>query len=112
MKEIIHFLRELRMHNNREWFNAHKDEYTRLRKTFETYINQLIVLIGAKRISTHRDNTAKKTRNCTVSKHRSAFTEYIGISVFLPTRLLIKPISPHIWPGAEKIVRVPDITYI
>ena len=48
MKEIIHFLRELRMHNNREWFNAHKDEYTRLRKTFETYINQLIVLIGEK----------------------------------------------------------------
>ena len=96
MKEIIHFLRELRMHNNREWFNAHKDEYTRLRKTFETYINQLIVLIGEK----------------DEELHRPAFTEYIGISVFLPTRLLIKPISPHIWPGAEKIVRVPDITYI
>ena len=46
MKEILHFLRELRMHNNREWFNAHKDEYTQLRKTFETYVNQLIDLIG------------------------------------------------------------------
>ena len=48
MKDILHFLRELRTHNNREWFNTHKKEYTELRTRFETYVNQLIGLIGDK----------------------------------------------------------------
>ncbi|MCD8287587.1 MAG: DUF2461 domain-containing protein [Porphyromonadaceae bacterium] len=46
MKNILHFLRELRVHNNREWFNAHKEEYLTLRKRFENYINQLIALLS------------------------------------------------------------------
>ena len=48
MKEILDFLRRLRQHNNREWFNAHKEEYTRLRKDFELYINQIIALLSEK----------------------------------------------------------------
>ena len=27
MKEIITYLRQLQANNNREWFNAHKDEF-------------------------------------------------------------------------------------
>ena len=100
MKEIIHFLRELRMHNNREWFNAHKDEYTRLRKTFETYINQLIVLIGEKDEELH----GLEASACLYRIYRDIR--------FSPDKTPYKPISPHIWPGAGKIVRVPDITYI
>ena len=48
MKEILDFLRRLRQHNNREWFNAHKEEYTRLRKDFELYINKIIALLSEK----------------------------------------------------------------
>ena len=48
MKETFHFLKELRVHNNREWFNAHKEEYTRLRKHFETSVEKLIALLGEK----------------------------------------------------------------
>ena len=47
-KELFQFLSELRLHNNREWFNAHKEEYTRLRKHFETSVEKLIALMGEK----------------------------------------------------------------
>ncbi len=46
MKDILNYLRELRVHNNREWFNAHKEEYMMLRRRFELYVNQLIALLG------------------------------------------------------------------
>lgn len=42
MKEIIHFLRELQAHNNREWFNAHKEVYLRVQKQFNTLVEELI----------------------------------------------------------------------
>nr|WP_290427127.1 DUF2461 domain-containing protein [Coprobacter tertius] len=42
MKEIIQFLSELRKNNNRDWFNAHKDEYKKLQTYFETQVDALI----------------------------------------------------------------------
>lgn len=46
MKDILNYLRELRAHNNREWFNAHKEEYTLLRKRFELYVDKIIALLS------------------------------------------------------------------
>lgn len=37
MKEILDFLAELADNNNREWFEAHRDTYTRCRKRFEAF---------------------------------------------------------------------------
>ena len=34
MKEILDYLSRLRENNNREWFQAHKEEYDRLRPLF------------------------------------------------------------------------------
>lgn len=42
MEEIIAFLRQLRSHNERPWFMAHKDEYQRCVKHFETITAGLI----------------------------------------------------------------------
>lgn len=46
MKEIFDFLRELRAHNDREWFNAHKAEYLRLKEKFEHWVEELISRIA------------------------------------------------------------------
>lgn len=42
MKRIFDFLRELREHNRREWFNEHKDEFLELKTEFEGWVQQLI----------------------------------------------------------------------
>lgn len=42
LKEILAFLRELRDNNNREWFNANKSRYQRLKKGFDEFTGVLI----------------------------------------------------------------------
>ena len=42
-KHIFNFLAQLRIHNNRNWFNEHKQEYIKARETFETFVNALIL---------------------------------------------------------------------
>lgn len=42
MKEILTYLSQLRENNNREWFQAHKEEYDRLRPIFIEKVQQLI----------------------------------------------------------------------
>lgn len=42
MKEIIHFLRELKQHNERTWFNAHKEQYLRAQARFHSIVDELI----------------------------------------------------------------------
>ena len=45
MEQILSFLQALKQHNNREWFNQHKDEYSALRLQFEEYVDELIQLM-------------------------------------------------------------------
>ena len=42
MKDILTYLTRLRENNNREWFQAHKEEYDRLRPIFIDKVQQLI----------------------------------------------------------------------
>ena len=42
MKEILSYLSRLRDNNNRDWFQAHKEEYDRLRPLFVEKIQALI----------------------------------------------------------------------
>lgn len=37
MERVLHFLRELNLNNNREWFNAHKSEYLEAKRVFDTF---------------------------------------------------------------------------
>ena len=46
MKEILDYLSRLRENNNREWFQAHKEEYDRLRPLFVEKIQELIQQIS------------------------------------------------------------------
>ena len=42
MNGLIDFLRRLQGNNQREWFNAHKDEYLKVLATFHTLVDELI----------------------------------------------------------------------
>jgi uncharacterized protein (TIGR02453 family) len=46
MRDTYNFLRAVALNNNREWFNAHKDEYLSARKQWETDIERLIGLMA------------------------------------------------------------------
>ena len=47
MKEVIGFLEQLERNNNREWFNAHKDEYRAAQARFDGFAGQLIAGIAS-----------------------------------------------------------------
>ncbi len=42
---IFEFLKELTLNNNKEWFNDNKNKYQQAKDDFESYINELIVLV-------------------------------------------------------------------
>ncbi len=42
MEEILDFLIALNSNNNREWFNAHKDEYIHVKSKFDKFVELLI----------------------------------------------------------------------
>lgn len=46
ISEILAFLRRLREHNERPWFNAHKDEYLALREPWVADMERLIGLVA------------------------------------------------------------------
>ncbi len=46
IKEIMAFLRELQVNNNRPWFKQHKEQYDALRQPWEADMERLIELVG------------------------------------------------------------------
>ena len=42
---VLHFLQELEQHNNREWFNAHKEQYNHARGELTAFVEELILAI-------------------------------------------------------------------
>lgn len=46
MKDVIDFLRKLKRNNNREWFQAHKNEYLKVKSEVEELASVLISLVA------------------------------------------------------------------
>ncbi|MFA6873786.1 MAG: DUF2461 domain-containing protein [Bacteroidaceae bacterium] len=46
MKQALSFLEQLCGNNNREWFNAHKEEYVEVQMRFNAFVTQLIAGIA------------------------------------------------------------------
>ncbi len=42
MNEIYNFLKELKKNNNREWFNANKERYLKVKATVDAFTQQLL----------------------------------------------------------------------
>jgi uncharacterized protein (TIGR02453 family) len=47
LKPTLEFLRELREHNDRQWFNDHRAQYSEARAAFEDFVADLIEAVGA-----------------------------------------------------------------
>jgi uncharacterized protein (TIGR02453 family) len=45
MQTILNFLNELKINNNRDWFNENRDQYVHAKSNFENLINRLIPAI-------------------------------------------------------------------
>lgn len=47
MREVITFLRDLQRHNDRGWFNEHKERYLQAQARFDAFVNELIGELAA-----------------------------------------------------------------
>ena len=46
IKQILDYLRELQVNNDRSWFKSHKERYDALRQAWERDMERLITLVG------------------------------------------------------------------
>ncbi|HJC16488.1 MAG TPA: DUF2461 domain-containing protein [Candidatus Alistipes stercorigallinarum] len=82
MKQVIAFLRELHDNNNREWFDAHRAEWKRVKTRFAGFTEQLIDGISAFDPSVRglrvQDCTYRIARDTRFSPDKTPYKEYIG----------------------------------
>ena len=82
MKDILYFLRDLCVNNNREWFNDNRKLYTLRKEEFETIVNQLIQEV-AKFDSTvahlsPKDCTYRINRDTRFSNDKTPYKNHMG----------------------------------
>lgn len=46
MKEVLEFLNQLAANNNRDWFNAHKEDYLKVKASVEAFTQKLIAEVA------------------------------------------------------------------
>lgn len=82
MKEIISFLQQLKCHNDREWFNAHKSEYLRQQARFNDFVAELIAGIASFDSSvsglTPKDCVYRIYRDVRFSDDKSPYKTHMG----------------------------------
>ena len=82
MKEILHFLRDLDAHNNREWFAANKGRYEAVMQRWNSFCEELIRAIGSfdeyiARLSV-KDCTYRIYRDTRFSLDKSPYKTHFG----------------------------------
>lgn len=83
MEEILKFLRELELNNNREWFMAHKDWYQKMQQRWYDFCLELIAEIGqydpdiAK--LTIKDCTYRIYRDTRFTNDKSPYKTHFGV---------------------------------
>lgn len=85
MKATINFLKELSANNNREWFNAHKEEYQKVKAFIEEFTSTLISRIAefdpeASRLSPS-DCLYRIYRDTRFSADKTPYKTHIGIYI-------------------------------
>ena len=82
MKEVIGFLEQLEQHNDREWFNQHKDQYRAAQARFDDFAGQLIAGIAtfddSIRNLTAKDCTYRIYRDTRFSSDKRPYKTHIG----------------------------------
>ncbi|MBD5203491.1 MAG: DUF2461 domain-containing protein [Bacteroidales bacterium] len=88
MKSILSFLRQLARHNDREWFNTHKEEYLRVRRRADELAQRFINVVAevdpeAAHLSV-ADCTYRIYRDTRFSADKTPYKTHIGIFVNPP----------------------------
>ena len=109
MKQIYKFLKSLRNHNDREWFNAHKDEYLQVKAKSDELAAALLSLIGefdpdALRLGV-KDVTYRIYRDTRFSNDKTPYKTHIGIFINPPRgkKSLRYGYYFHLEPGSSLI---------
>lgn len=88
MREILDFLKELKKNNNREWFNAHKEEYLCVKDKVEILAQQLIAGVAGfdpeATMLTPADCTYRIYRDTRFSQDKTPYKTHIGIFINPP----------------------------
>lgn len=85
MKQVISFLRDLAVNNDRDWFEANRERYAVALEEFNTLAEQLIEGIGAFDASVHgltvKDCTYRIYRDVRFSLDKRPYKSYMGCYV-------------------------------
>ena len=88
MKEILDFLKELKVNNNREWFAEHKENYLKVKAKVEELAQQLIAGVAGfdpdAAMLTPPDCTYRIYRDTRFSTDKTPFKQHIGIFINPP----------------------------
>ena len=109
MKQVYQFLRALTRHNDREWFNAHKDEYLKVKQTTERFAAELLVALSEidpdAALLDVKDVTYRIYRDTRFSTDKTPYKTHIGIFINPPKgkKSLRFGYYFHIEPGASLI---------
>lgn len=80
--QCLQFLREIAVHNNREWFHEHRDRYDAARAAFESMVEELIARIATFDTSvqylTVSDCTYRFYRDTRFSADKSPYKRHFG----------------------------------
>jgi len=87
-QETFTFLKDLRVNNDRDWFNAHKDLYTRVKEDFESYVDSIILNFSKDEPSilglTGKKSVMRIYRDVRFSLDKSPYKTNLGASFHNP----------------------------
>lgn len=85
MKKVLEFLAELRVNNNRDWFEANKGRYREALEVFNGFAENLIAAVGefdpSVRGLTLRDCTYRIYRDTRFSKDKTPYKTHMGVYI-------------------------------
>lgn len=85
MKKVLDFLAELRLNNNRDWFEANKGRYREANETVNAFAEELIAAIGefdpSVRGLTVRECSYRIYRDTRFSKDKTPYKTHIGVYI-------------------------------
>lgn len=89
MKDTLAFLSQLKLHNNREWFAAHREQYEQARATTDALTAKLITAVAEAAdpragLLNVRDCTYRIYRDTRFSPDKTPYKTHIGIFINPP----------------------------
>jgi uncharacterized protein (TIGR02453 family) len=82
MKKIIEFISELKLNNNKNWFDSHKSDYKSAQEEFNLFVEKLIIGISnfdpLVRGLTPKDCTYRIHRDVRFSKNKNPYKTHMG----------------------------------